>query len=117
MTYRTLTNGDKTPPSVTRKFVAMDDGNCSPRYLRATTHHVPLTRETAAMTKLPIALICRPLAPPEEGEVRGRGWGQSWGLGAGRLAYLRRRRFDEGTSGQCYCRRTCPCSVSILDFC
>jgi hypothetical protein len=39
--YRTVAHGEKTPPAVTRKFQAIDDGNCSPRYLRATTYYVP----------------------------------------------------------------------------
>ena len=41
VTYRTVAHGEKTPPAVTRKFVAVDDGNCSPRFLRATTYYVP----------------------------------------------------------------------------
>ena len=69
LTYRTLTNGDKAPPSVTRPFIALDDGNCSPRFLRATTFYVPVSGEIAAQTKLPLALLCRPLATPAAGEL------------------------------------------------
>lgn len=70
MTYRTVGNGDKAPPGVSRPFVAIDDGNCSPRFLRATTYYVPQTREAAGLAKLPLSLICRPMALPVEGEVR-----------------------------------------------
>jgi hypothetical protein len=70
VTYRTVANGDKAPPAVSRPFVAIDDGNCSPRYLRATTYYLPQTREAAALAKLPLALICRPMAAPADGEVR-----------------------------------------------
>jgi hypothetical protein len=67
--YFTVRNGDKTPPSVTKNFVAVDDGNCSPRYLRATTYHMPLSRELAAQAKLPLAIICKPFGLPGDNEV------------------------------------------------
>ncbi len=43
MQYRTVAHGEKTPPAVTRKFQAVDEGNCSPRFLRSTTYYVPRT--------------------------------------------------------------------------
>lgn len=39
------------------------------RYLRATTYYVPLNRDLHNDTKLPLAVICRPCARPEEKEV------------------------------------------------
>ena len=49
-------------PLSTTNFAAMDQGNCSPKFMRLTTYCVPTTDEIAATSKLPIALTVQPFA-------------------------------------------------------
>ena len=49
-------------PLSTTNFAAIDQGNCSPKFMRLTTYCVPTTDEVAATSKLPIALTVQPFA-------------------------------------------------------
>jgi protein transport protein SEC24 len=57
------------PPSASVAFCARDTGNCSPRYMRATTHAVPTTHDLLSTSGLTLALLVQPLALPGPGEA------------------------------------------------
>ena len=56
------------PPPAAIPFVAIDQGNSSPRYVRLTLTHIPSSAEALASTGLPLGLVLQPLAPLQEGE-------------------------------------------------
>lgn len=49
-------------PLSTTNFAAVDQGNCSPKFMRLTTYCLPSTEEVAEMSKLPVALTVQPFA-------------------------------------------------------
>ncbi|EGG01243.1 uncharacterized protein MELLADRAFT_50176 [Melampsora larici-populina 98AG31] len=51
----------QVPLSLT-DYVAVDDGNCSPRFIRATTYSIPHSDELANAAQLPIGLMIQPFA-------------------------------------------------------
>jgi len=64
--YNTSTN--QTPPSVCAPFLAIDDGNCNPRYMRSTLYTVPITSDLLSTSKIPFGVLIQPLAEPAPGE-------------------------------------------------
>uniref|UniRef100_A0A7S2F1C4 Protein transport protein SEC23 n=2 Tax=Octactis speculum TaxID=3111310 RepID=A0A7S2F1C4_9STRA len=56
------------PPMACRPYRVVDEGNCSPRFMRPTMHHMPATRDVANQTKVPLGILVQPMAEPEEGE-------------------------------------------------
>ncbi|XP_066585549.1 protein transport protein Sec24C [Prorops nasuta] len=56
------------PPLVTTKIVVQDQGNASPRYIRATFYTVPTTADIIKQTSVPFGLIISPMARTVEGE-------------------------------------------------
>lgn len=56
------------PPLVTTNFVAVDQGNCSPRFIRSTMYNIPSQPDLIKHCHIPIALSISPLARihPEE---------------------------------------------------
>lgn len=56
------------PPPASIPFVAIDQGNSSPKYTRLTLNSIPTSAEALAITGLPLGLILQPLAPLQEGE-------------------------------------------------
>jgi len=75
------------PPLPETKVRIIDDGNCSPLVMRATTNTVPTTKETLQQSKLPLAITLHPLADPS-------------GNGDGSLAVV-----DHGPEGPIRCTR------------
>lgn len=57
-------------PLSTTNFAAMDQGNCSPKFMRLTTYCLPATDEIANTSKLPIALNVQPFAQLRADEER-----------------------------------------------
>uniref|UniRef100_A0A6P4EQB4 Protein transport protein Sec24C n=1 Tax=Drosophila rhopaloa TaxID=1041015 RepID=A0A6P4EQB4_DRORH len=57
------------PPLVTTKFVAHDQGNSSPRFLRSSLYCIPNTGDLLKTTALPLTLNISPLARIAEGEM------------------------------------------------
>ncbi|KAL4401868.1 COPII coat Sec23p-Sfb3p heterodimer component [Malassezia pachydermatis] len=49
-------------PLSTTNFAAIDQGNCSPKFMRLTTYCMPSSDEVAQASKLPIALTVQPFA-------------------------------------------------------
>ena len=54
------------PPASTSAFVAVDTGNCSPRYVRPTLNVVPTSADLASNCKMPFALVVQPMALLDE---------------------------------------------------
>ena len=65
-TYRTMEH--HLPPPSTVPFLAIDQGNSSPKYGRLTLNNIPTTAEALASTSLPLGLVLQPLAPLSAGE-------------------------------------------------
>ncbi|GAA5838242.1 hypothetical protein JCM11251_003439 [Rhodosporidiobolus azoricus] len=60
----------RTPaPLATTDYIAMDQGNCNPRFIRMTTYNLPTTDDLATAAQLPLGLVVQPFAQlrPEEG--------------------------------------------------
>jgi hypothetical protein len=49
-------------PLASTDFKALDQGNCNPRYMRATLNDVPQTNDLVRETGLPFGLVIQPLA-------------------------------------------------------
>lgn len=49
-------------PLSTTEFMAVDQGNCSPKHMRLTTYSMPSTDELAATSQLPLAVVVQPFA-------------------------------------------------------
>lgn len=58
------------PQSMT-EFTTVDQGNCSPRFLRLTTYALPHSDDLAVASQIPLGMVVQPFAElrPEEGEV------------------------------------------------
>lgn len=56
------------PPPASIPFVAVDQGNSSPKYARLTLNNIPTSAEALATTGLPLGLLLQPLAPIQDGE-------------------------------------------------
>ncbi|XP_069609346.1 protein transport protein Sec24C isoform X2 [Ranitomeya imitator] len=52
----------QVPPLVTTNFLAKDQGNASPRYIRCTSYNFPATSDMAKQSQVPIAAVIKPLA-------------------------------------------------------
>eukprot|EP01105_Mastigella_eilhardi_P008566 TRINITY_DN2074_c0_g1_i4.p1 TRINITY_DN2074_c0_g1~~TRINITY_DN2074_c0_g1_i4.p1 ORF type:complete len:929 (-),score=221.78 TRINITY_DN2074_c0_g1_i4:134-2677(-) len=50
------------PPSVLQPATIVDDGKCSPRFLRLTTYAVPASKDLATSCCIPLAAVVSPLA-------------------------------------------------------
>uniref|UniRef100_A0A7S4DQB5 Uncharacterized protein n=1 Tax=Lotharella globosa TaxID=91324 RepID=A0A7S4DQB5_9EUKA len=64
-----FTRSGSSPPPSTHPFVAVDEGNCSPRFIRMSTNYVANEADLVEQTKLCIGAIIQPLAelsPAEE---------------------------------------------------
>ncbi|XP_017774073.1 PREDICTED: protein transport protein Sec24C [Nicrophorus vespilloides] len=56
------------PPLVSTKFVAQDQGFASPRFIRSTMYHVPVSNDLMKQTSVPFGLVISPMARTMEGE-------------------------------------------------
>lgn len=56
------------PPLVTTNFTVIDEGLCSPRFIRSTIYNVPTTAEILKQTSVPFALAITPFARIHDGE-------------------------------------------------
>ena len=56
------------PPPAAISFVAVDQGNSSPKFARLTLNNIPASAEALATTALPLGLILQPLAALHDGE-------------------------------------------------
>ena len=56
------------PPPAAVPFVALDQGNSSPKIARLTLNNIPSTSDFLSQTGLPLGLILQPFAPLQAGE-------------------------------------------------
>uniref|UniRef100_A0AAV1U5I3 Protein transport protein Sec24-like n=1 Tax=Peronospora matthiolae TaxID=2874970 RepID=A0AAV1U5I3_9STRA len=57
------------PPPASSDYVCVDEGCCSPRFIRPTLNHVPTTSELLKQCGLPLAAVICPLADLHEDEL------------------------------------------------
>ena len=57
------TRSGLTPPTSTSDYIVVDEGNCSPRFMRFTTNQLAADAELIEQTKLSIGAVIQPLAP------------------------------------------------------
>jgi protein transport protein SEC24 len=57
------------PPPGAVPFVAVDQGNSSPKFARLTLNNIPSSSDSLSSTGLPLGLILQPLAPLQAGET------------------------------------------------
>ena len=57
------------PPPASVSFVALDQGNSSPKFTRLTMNNIPATSDALHSTGLPLGLLLQPLAPLQAGEL------------------------------------------------
>lgn len=56
------------PPPASVPFVAVDQGNSSPKFARLTLNNIPSSSDTLTTTGLPLGLVLQPLACSQSGE-------------------------------------------------
>ncbi|KAL8042687.1 hypothetical protein ABFX02_09G069500 [Erythranthe guttata] len=61
-------NQANPPPPATSDYIVRDTGNCSPRYIRCTTHQIPCTGDILSASAVHMALLVQPLALPHPSE-------------------------------------------------
>ncbi|KAF9927569.1 COPII coat Sec23p-Sfb3p heterodimer component, partial [Linnemannia zychae] len=49
-------------PLASSDFMAIDEGNCNPRFFRMTTYNVPNTEDLLSTAQIPMGLVIQPLA-------------------------------------------------------
>ncbi|BGP15597.1 hypothetical protein JCM10213_004114 [Rhodosporidiobolus nylandii] len=66
-----MTCSRTTAPLATTDYIAIDQGNCTPRYMRMTTYNLPTTDDLATASQLPLGMVVQPFAQarPEEGSI------------------------------------------------
>lgn len=66
--FETRNNDKRVPPPSTDTFMAVDNGNCNPRSMRATMYSVPVSHALRQDCGVPFGVVCTPLADPGPGE-------------------------------------------------
>ncbi|KAI3657284.1 hypothetical protein MP638_002224 [Amoeboaphelidium occidentale] len=68
--YNTVS--DVVPPAASTDFVAIDNGNANPRFIRSTCYSVATTNDIAQASQIPIGLVIQPLAEikPQERQIQ-----------------------------------------------
>ena len=66
--YTLQPNTRKVPPLSNTGYKAIDTGNCSPRYIRATTAVPAVSASLQNTCGIPLGIIMTPFASPENGE-------------------------------------------------
>lgn len=56
------------PPPASVPFVAIDQGNATPKFARLTLNSIPATNDALTSTALPLGLVLQPLAARKDGE-------------------------------------------------
>ncbi|GAA6050283.1 hypothetical protein JCM3770_002770 [Rhodotorula araucariae] len=66
-----LTCSRQPAPLATTDYIAVDQGNCNPRFLRMTTYNLPTTDDLTTAAHIPLGLVVQPFAAlrPEEGSI------------------------------------------------
>jgi protein transport protein SEC24 len=61
-TVKFFTRAGTAPPGANTNYVAIDEGNASPRFMRLTCNHIPSTPELSDMSRIAIGAIIQPFA-------------------------------------------------------
>lgn len=71
VTYHTKSSSGarKNPPCVNSLFTAVDNGNCSPRFMRASMVAPPTSKLFQKQLQIPMAVIATPFAQTENEEI------------------------------------------------
>lgn len=56
------------PPPASVPFVAIDQGNATPKHARLTLNNIPASSDALNSTSIPLGLLIQPLAPRADGE-------------------------------------------------
>ncbi|KAK4053375.1 COPII coat Sec23p-Sfb3p heterodimer component [Microbotryomycetes sp. JL201] len=64
-----LTCSRTSAPLSTTDFVAIDQGNCNPRFMRMTTYNLPNSDDLAHAAQIPLGIIVQPFAQVRDGEA------------------------------------------------
>ncbi|KAL6046314.1 Protein transport protein Sec24C [Balamuthia mandrillaris] len=62
------TNTNRVPPPPTSRYFVLDEGNCSPRFMRMSLYNVPCSADLLNTSCLPLGAVVQPLAEPGPGE-------------------------------------------------
>eukprot|EP00467_Chlorarachnion_reptans_P000717 CAMPEP_0114501530 /NCGR_PEP_ID=MMETSP0109-20121206/8545_1 /TAXON_ID=29199 /ORGANISM="Chlorarachnion reptans, Strain CCCM449" /LENGTH=964 /DNA_ID=CAMNT_0001679261 /DNA_START=150 /DNA_END=3044 /DNA_ORIENTATION=- len=113
-----FTRSGSSPPPSTHPFIAVDEGNCSPRFIRMSTNYVANEADLVEQTKLCIGAIIQPLAElgEEEEEVPFRDFGKEGPIRCKNCrAYVNAffRFIDNGRSFVC---NMCEAKNTVPDF-
>ena len=57
-----FTRSGVCPPPSVAPFLVIDEGNCSPRFMRLTTNHIPANAELVDQTHISVGAVIQPLA-------------------------------------------------------
>ncbi|KAK6198172.1 sec-24-like membrane protein [Scheffersomyces amazonensis] len=62
--YKTfLTFQNVTPPEAGTRYIAIDQGSASPKYIRSSMYYMPESEVLRSASKLPVSVTIRPFAP------------------------------------------------------
>ena len=62
------TKQNPIPPSEGSDFISIDEGNCSPSYIRCSVANFPTNNEIVKQSTIPMGIIISPFAEPKPGE-------------------------------------------------
>ncbi len=68
---RYRTRSANVPPAASSRFIAVDEGNSSPRFVRSSMNHIPQNKEILRNCAIPFGAVTQPLATqhPEEAKL------------------------------------------------
>lgn len=64
-----FTRSGVCPPPSSSQFSVIDEGNCSPRFVRLTTNHIPSTNDLVDAAHICVGAVIQPLANVGKDEV------------------------------------------------
>lgn len=67
--FKASLTADILPPLPTTDLAIVDDGNCSPRFMRITTYHVPVSEDLCSSSRIPLAIVTQPFAKQDPREA------------------------------------------------
>lgn len=59
---RFFTRSNTVPPAANTEYIGVDEGNCTPRFIRLTSYNIAETRDLVETTRLGLGAVVQPLA-------------------------------------------------------
>ncbi|XP_022110679.1 protein transport protein Sec24C-like isoform X2 [Acanthaster planci] len=59
----------QVPPLVTTDFQVVDQGNCSPRFMRSTMYNIPCSQDMIKQSQVPVGIVISPFAKLPDNEA------------------------------------------------